>query len=180
MNRKILVVSLLLLLAATIHTAYGQEGFKGTIFFRNGDSVEFDHVGDLKGVQEAKIYGKLGSQEVYYLLKDLKQIVFSDPDKTYYDLKGTLILINKQGERFTISESSFYAPSGGGIKYVYQDPVTRGLKETFAFVRKNISHIVIGEKAGDIKRNPKTGEYFPAMYLYDPFTGDELEWAKRQ
>lgn len=179
MKRKVLVVSLLLLLAATIHTAYGQEGFKGTIFFRNGDSVEFDHVGDLNRVQEAKIYGKLGSQVVNYLLNDLKQIVFSNPEE-YYQRNGTVIIINKQGERFTISESSFYAPNGGGINYVYQDPVTKGLKETEAQVWKNISHIAIGEKSGDIKRNSKTGEYFPAMYLYDPFTGEKLEWAKRE
>ena len=179
MNRNVLVVCLLLLLAATIH-AYGQEGFKGTIFFRNGDSVEFDHVGNLKEVGEAGINGKLGSQQVQYLLKDLKQIVFSDPDKSYYSRDGTLIIINKQGERFTILESSFYAFQRGSIQYVYQDPVTKGLKETEAQVRNNISHIAIGEKAGEIKRNPKTGEYFPAMYLYDPFTGDKLEWAKRQ
>ena len=28
-------------------------------------------------------------------------------------------------------------------------------------------------------KNPATGEYFPSMYNFDPFTGESLEWAKR-
>ena len=32
--------------------------------------------------------------------------------------------------------------------------------------------------ANDSGYNPKTGEYFPAMYVFDPFTGEKLVWAE--
>ena len=27
--------------------------------------------------------------------------------------------------------------------------------------------------------NSTTGEYFPAMYVFDPFTGEKLKWSTR-
>jgi hypothetical protein len=68
----------------------------------------------------------------------------------------------------------------GSINYVYQDPLTKKLKESRARIENNISHLVIGEKTGDIKMNAKTGEYFPALFLYDPYTGEKLEWGVRK
>ena len=43
----------------------------------------------------------------------------------------------------------------------------------------NLTRISLGEDSGDSKWNPTTGEYFPALYVFDPFTGDRLEWANR-
>ncbi len=31
-----------------------------------------------------------------------------------------------------------------------------------------------------MKKDPATGEFFPATYLFDPYTGAELIWANPQ
>jgi len=175
---------LIVLLSAGLVQA---EGFSGAIHFRNGQSVAFNHLGTDEEVEEYHIYGNLGAQNVRYPLSELKEIIFSEASKKYGSTTheksyGDAIVINSDGERFNLTEvfiKTRRRPSGR-VYYVYNDPVTKALTATHADVENNISHISVGEYSGELKLNPETGEYFPALYNYDPFTGEKLIWAEEK
>lgn len=167
----------LMLIAMTFHTpVLSAEGFSGRIFFRSGNSVAYVHLGKLDKVVTYRLWGKLGGQEVRFKLSEVKKLVF--------DHKGddTVMVVGKGGDRFTISPHEIRSDPNitgtGGVGYVYHDPITRKLQYASAEY-KHISHISIGDDAGDVKVNPTTGEYFPAMYVFDPFTGEKLKWSTR-
>lgn len=176
MNCK-LVASLtlfLLLVFLVSPSPCAQRGFSGTLHFRNGQSVFFDHLGDTHGAARYVLKGRLGSQEVEYEFADLSQLIFSEKEPS------TVIIANREKQRFTITDCRVWMgakPAAGSISYVYNDPVTHALKESSARLRE-LTHIAIGERSGTSKLNPKTGEFFPAMFLFDPFTGEELVWAE--
>ncbi|HUT03798.1 MAG TPA: hypothetical protein VM163_07910 [bacterium] len=145
----------------------GEKGFSGTLYLRNGDSVFFDHLGTTSEVAAYHVSGRLGQQRVAYNFADLGLILLSDKEPS------TVIIVNKQGERFTLTDCELK----DGFLYVYNDPVTHKLDWTRA-ERKDISHIVVGERSGKIKMNVTTREFFPAMFVFDPFTGERLVWAE--
>ena len=60
---------------------------------------------------------------------------------------------------------------------MYNDPIANKLLEAKAYPGKEVSSVTIGKDVGKSKWNPKTKQYFPILYIYDPFTGDKLEWT---
>ena len=168
---SILVIPITIAFGAPLLAA---EGFAGRIFFRSGESVAYVHLGNLNRVREYELRGNLGAQRVTYKLSDFSEVVL--------DLKEdrVVVAVSRAGDRFTITNTWFYSENDqrASFQYVYQDPITRGLKTSYASARQ-VSHITIGDDVGDLKVNPATGEYFPAMYVFDPFTGEELEWSSR-
>jgi len=156
--------------------------FSGSIYFRDGTSVSFNYLGNLKYVVKTAVRGKVGAQNVEFPFEELKEIHFANKNARYDGSPGSdLTIINEEEERFTLTNCVVWGgfSISGYIAYVYNDPATKTLKVTYASICNNISLIVIGE-VGDMKFNPKTGEYFPAMYIYDPFTGEKLIWATRR
>ncbi len=170
MNRYAVLVFSVLAFAMGLGTCgLGAEtGFGGTLHFRNGDSVFFDHLGTTSEVITYHLSGLLGQQKVSYTFAELGLILFSDKEPS------TVIIVNKQGERFTLTDCEIK----DGFLYVYNDPVTHKLDWTRA-ERNDISHIVIGKRSGKIKMNANTRECFPAMFVFDPFTGERLVWAEQ-
>ena len=81
------------------------EGFNGTIYFRNEDSVAFDHIGNQDYVYRTKIEGKFGAKEVEYRFHEFKEIVFADKNNRYGGL----------------SSSGPHDP--GSITYTYNDTI---------------------------------------------------------
>jgi len=169
MNRySVFVTCSVVVLLAFASSSFGAEkGFSGTLYLRNGDSVFFDHLGTTSEVVNYQVSGLLGLQRVTYNFADLSLILFSDKEPS------TVIIVNKQGERFTLTDCDLK----DGFIYVYNDPVTHKLDWTRA-ERKDISHIVIGRRSGKVKMNVRTHEVFPAMFVFDPYTGERLAWAE--
>ncbi|MCD6327931.1 hypothetical protein J7M28_10320 [bacterium] len=188
MNRNLISI----LLSVALMLALGQlnyaeeKGFGGTLHFRDGQSVHFDRLGTTSKVKDYELQGHLGKQNVKYALSELGQVIFSDKEAMryvknlnikgfrYYNL-GTVIVVNKKNERFTLVKC--YIRGDSKLAYVYNDPVTKGLRES-AVSFSEIGHIAIGEHSGTAKLNAGTGEYFPAIYIFDPFTGERLIWAE--
>jgi hypothetical protein len=172
LKRDLHQIALLCLIAVLVGLGpYGlsaEAGFSGTIHFTNGKSVFFDHLGTTSEVITYNVSGLFGQQKVSYSFAELGLILFSDKEPS------TVIVVNKQGERFTLTDCEMK----DGFLYVYNDTVTRKLDWTRA-ERKDISHIVIGQRSGKIKMNATTQEYFPAMFVFDPFTGERLVWAEQ-
>ncbi len=169
MNRySVFVIYSVVFMLALASWGFGAEkGFSGTLYLRNGDSLFFDHLGTTSEVVNYQVGGLLGLQRVSYKFADLGLILFSDKEPS------TVIIVNKQGERFTLTDCELK----DGFLYVYNDPVTHKLDWTRA-ERKDISHIVIGRRVGKIKMNVATHEFFPAMFVFDPYTGERLVWAE--
>ena len=165
----IIGLGLVAVLAGFATCASGAEmGFSGTLHFTNGESVFFDHLGTTSEVVAYQVTGLFGQQKVSYSFAELGLILFSDKEPS------TVIIVNKQGERFTLTDCEIK----DGFLYVYNDPVTRKLDWTRA-ERGGVSHIVVGKRSGKIKMNPKTLECFPAMFVFDPFTGERLVWSEQ-
>ena len=59
----------------------------------------------------------------------------------------------------------------GEISYVYNDPIAEKRVAGRTRIREKVAGITIGRLAGDSKLNPKTGDFFPAIYSFDPFAG---------
>lgn len=155
----------------------------GTIFFRDGRAVPFEMTGTSSKTYEYTLRGYMGSQKVSYVLSDFKELIFSDPTGDYSNAGGPVILVSKSGDRFNLSRCDLvYRYSGsnpcsdGTFHYRYLDPVTKALK-TGESRWHAISHIEMGDSSGTLRRNPVTGEFFPSVYNFDPFTGQKLEWA---
>jgi len=172
LNMRLYVGFALFLIAASVGPAINgfsaEAGFSGTIHFTNGKSVFFDHLGTTSEVIAYNVSGLFGQQKVSYSFAELGLILFSDKEPS------TIIVVNKQGERFTLTDCEMK----DGFLYAYNDTATRKLDWTRA-ERKDISHIVIGQRSGKIKMNATTQECFPAMFVFDPFTGERLVWAEQ-
>jgi len=170
MNRyTVLMVCALVSTVGIAASVFGAEtGFSGTLHFRNGDSVFFDHLGTTSEVATYSLSGLFGQERVSYSFAELGLVLFSDKEPS------TVIVVNKQGERFTLTDCEIR----DGFVYVYNDPVTQKLDWTRA-ERKDISHIIIGKRSGKVKMNVTTGEVFPTMFVFDPFTGERLVWAEQ-
>ena len=173
---SILIIPITIAFAAPLLAA---EGFSGQIFFRSGESVSYRHLGNLVGVREYVLTGNLGAQRVRYALSDFSELVVDNKEDR------AVVVVSRGGDRFTITNARLLTQDRRGdmsststLLYVYQDPITRKLERS-SVSWQELSHVTIGEATGDIKVNPATGEYFPAMYVFDPFTGEELEWSSR-
>lgn len=158
----------------------GAENFAGSIQFAEGRVVAFEHFGTGKSTAPYKIIGKMGQQRVEYPFADVAEIIFPDYKETSYrpDRTGDLIVVSRSGKRFTIEEA--YVFPYETIIYHYLDPVTEDLERAHSKIFGAITSIRIGEHSGKLKLNPKTGEYFPASYIFDPYTGAKLQWADRE
>ena len=158
-------------------------GFSGTIYFRDGNSVDFNYLGRQNIIAKTLVRGQIGTRYVEFPFEELKEIYFSNKNARYDGSPGSdLMVINQEGERLTLTNCIVWGGFNisGHIAYVYNEPGTEALKLTIVSINQNISRIIIGDDTGDMKLNPKTGEYFPAIFIYDPFTGDKLIWVRRK
>ncbi len=186
MRRKLLSVGLVFLILFAFKIPFvasaERKGFSGVLYFRDGSAVEFNHIGGLENIDPCEIWGKLKSQDVILNCYEIKEIHFADTNKRYdTDDRGDLIIVNRQGQKFTLQEGYFWADGswhkGGKFHFTYNDPITNSVKKSPAKIHNKISHIIIEEHIGTLKCNPSNKQYFPAVYNYDPFTGEKLQWA---
>jgi len=160
------------------------KGVSGIIHFRDGRQVPFFHFGSLNKVYDWRIDGELGQQDVNYSFTDISEIHFPNTSSSYNSdsAENDALVVSRSDERFTLNRVYIYglnwSDSRGRIWYVYQDPITKERRKGHDRCR-DISHIVMRKDVGPLKCNPKTREYFPAIYNYDPFTGQELTWTSK-
>jgi hypothetical protein len=177
----LLLISILFL--SSISRSQDQRpGFSGTIVFRDGTYATFNYLGSSRSVAKAVIRGYQGGRLVDVPFEECQEIDFLNKGARYDGTSGDdVLVIKKNQERVTLTNCQVWAGGAmsGVIAYVFNEPATKALKETYAGINNSISQIILGD-VGDLKYNPKTKEYFPASYIYDPFTGEKLVWAKRR
>ena len=162
-------------LLAMYSTATAASG--GMIVFRDGRTITFTHFGTLDRVEDLVLEGKMGTQSVSYDVGIFQELVFVDRRAMYRgDPGGEILAVTRDGRRFTFTEARLR----GRWSYVYLDEITRKREVGRDSPGRDIASITFGDSVGDIKMNPVTGEYYPAIYVYDPFSGDELVWATRE
>jgi hypothetical protein len=159
-------------------SARAQQGFEGTIHFRDGSTVDFAYLGRLDDHGDCTIYGQMGQQNTSYKFSQLDEIILGE-SKDYYNDKyerGNVIVVN--GENKLTLQNGYFKESfcRDEMSYVSSDPVTGELRRATARVSR-IASITIGEHRGQMKKNPNTDQFFPPGFVYDPYTGEELIWA---
>jgi hypothetical protein len=172
------MIIVIFFLLACIPAFAETEGFNGIIYLRDGTQIEMVHLGRKENLISGYVGGKLGMQQVSYKFSELKTISFSNITKKY-DGDGELIVIHKNGKRFTLTEAKVGNDrlNDGLIDYVYPDPVSGDFKNGRTWIKGTILNIEIGAITGKLKYNERTGEYFSAFFIYDPFTGEKLIWG---
>ena len=175
MKRVFLAGAVLMVAGAALAT----EGYRATVCLANGNTVQTEFFGTKDKILDYVLTGKLNGQRVEYKLSQIKEIIFSEYEtrKFYAEepgLWGEAVIVSASGKRFTLTDCGI---ENGAIFYCYLDPVTESRKFTFTRIQKNIVSIKIGEHVGRMKKNPETGEFFPAIYSFDPFTSKKLIWA---
>ncbi len=186
-NRKLaigVVLTVGLLLART--ALAGEPGFGGTLVYGDGQTVTFERLtlGESGDPAKYMIKGRVGQQRVKYAFSELKNIEFADyrTESYHEDRRGDLVVTGKTGKQITVTDAFVYCRSpgrDGSIYYRYNDPVTGKVKHQGQPIYQSIARIMIGEHQGRLKKNPTTGEYYPASYNFDPFSGRKLIWSTR-
>lgn len=77
------------------------------------------------------------------------------------------------------NEKRLYVHDGHeiGVIFVdYIDSFTNDFKKSVKFSIRKIQKIVFGDSIGNMKRNPRTKQIFPAEFNFDPYTGEALKW----
>lgn len=136
--------------------------------------MNFHYLGVERHPIDRRLLGVSPKNEDLFL-SDVTELYLVDENNSYDGADNSRCdAIDHSGERFTINQCGF---KGGGLGYTYRDPITKEPK--FAVADGNeISHILIGDSSGNIRKNATTGALFPDVYNFDPFTGDGLVWEK--
>lgn len=88
---------------------------------------------------------------------------------------GVALVVNLDGEEFKLDKVRA-GNKDGLIYYKFFNEVSKETQSgRLAF--ENVESIDFGQDVGQVKMNPKTGKYYPADYLFDPYTGEKLVWG---
>lgn len=179
--KRILVISVIMFSAGVLMAV---DGYRATLCLENGNTVNVEYFGAEKGVDTYKLRGLLNGQQVCYDLSEISEVIFSEyKTKSYMTepsyVPGDAIIVSKKGKRFSLTDASIgcHNLSLSRIYYCYLDPVTEAKMFSYSLIFKKIVSINIGDNVGSMKKNSATGEFFPAIYSFDPFTGQKLIWA---
>lgn len=94
-------------------------------------------------------------------------------------------LTNKADAQFQIENAITWTETFGSsgtpsaINYYYYDPISQSeqrIRLGTVEVRNNINTITFSSEVGRLKYNPKTKQFFPPDYIFDPFSGEKLVW----
>lgn len=181
---SVIFIALGHLLLATIHA---QQGVEATIHFSDGNIVRIIEFGTERDrSQELGLRGIIGGQTVFYPFSALAEVHFAEYQRVSYVGRtgGQALLIGRNETRMIMDNAILHWRRGpndfvawGQIEYYYQDPLTNSIQRAQTPIRNRVSHITMGDKVGSHRKNPVTGEIFPSSFVYDPFTGQRLEWA---
>lgn len=102
------------------------------------------------------------------------EIKFSNLKKLENLGQGFWRITNRQGKQFNIEQGEVYTHNTR-IYYRYFSPIE--LKEAEQTVSYGeVRFLELGGEIGRLKVNQRTEQYFPPDYIYDPYTGEKLDW----
>ncbi len=142
----------------------------GTILTKTGDAVRASRF-----ERDQKVRGIYKGREITASLASLKSLEVMDRDKEGFKLK----VENSDGKQLILSSgtvSSKYRNTAGAVYFWVINPITNKEEKGNKRILSEIKSIIFGKDKGQLKFNPKTNQFFPSDYLYDPFTGEKLIW----
>ena len=98
------------------------QGFSGSINFRDGSVVKFNYLGFKGDLKSYEITGYLGDKQVKYDFYELKEIIFAEAGKNYDNNHGEIIVIDQKEERLALTDAFL---NFDHIMYVYNDPISK-------------------------------------------------------
>ncbi|BCR03244.1 hypothetical protein DESUT3_03130 [Desulfuromonas versatilis] len=155
-----LLLVLALLLAGP---ASAQEYLSGQLIDPAGRTVAISRI-SARGV----LSGVAGGREVAFEFAELRKIEYLG-DRT---CRAT----TRQGKTLLVEKAELRTPGQHKrVLYWTLDPATRQERE-FVLGNQSFHTLSFSGKPGRVKTNPRTGQPFPPDYLFDPFTGESLQW----
>ncbi len=162
MKIKLFAIFALLIAAPSL----AQDYLSGSLIDPGGKTVVISRIsarGTLSGVATGR--------EVVFKFSELKKIEYlGERICRATTRKGSTLLVEKAELR-----------TPGQNKRVVYWSFAPGAREERQFILGNQSFntLTFGGKPGRLKANRRTGQLFPPDYLFDPFTGEPLQWDTR-
>jgi hypothetical protein len=159
---------LLIVLGAAHSLASDVEYMKASLTDHKGNTVQ---VSRIRASTEVK--GKYKGQDLGVPLKNLKRVENLG--------NGHLRVTNLSNEQFTLEDATIWNERGNYnyIRYWLYSDIDKQDKEKYVssseFVQ-GLHTLALSSDVGRLKYNPQTKKYFPPDYIYDPFTGEKLDW----
>ena len=178
-NIRIIVVGILIS-ARSAACLSGQDNHwtKAVFYFVDAGQEPYEAPGlDLR--QDFRIWYEIEGTELSFSLRDIKEIRIVEWE-TGHSFIGAVT--TKDGTTVSLSPGAFYK----GVNrarflytfYYQQNPASKKMeRKDKSIMLDKVSRIVFDEELGRVKRCPDCGGYFPADYIFCPFTGTELVWG---
>lgn len=122
------------------------------------------------------ITGEYEGNRTDIVLNNLKDIYFlQDLGKGEY----LILITTREGREFRMEKARIYGPGGwvGELWYKFLDPINNRVSEASIRLR-DISKISFQKQQGVTKRCSNCNLTFPGDYIYCPYCGARLRWAK--
>lgn len=143
--------------------AAAQEYLTGSLTDLSGRTVAISRISS-----RGTLAGVAGGREVIFEFAELKKIEYlGDRICRATTRKGSTLLVEKAELRTPGQHKR--------VLYWTLDPATREERQ-FILGNQSFHTLSFAGKPGRQKANPRTGQLFPPDYLFDPFTGERLQW----
>ncbi len=163
MKRSTALLTLLLLVLAPASAVVAQEFLSGTLISPTGQVQAISRI-DARGT----IAGSSAGKDV--------ELPFSSLQKIEYLGSKIYRATTRQGKTYQIEKAELRT-TGQNRRVVYWAFDDGGRTERqFVLGNQSFQSLFFEGAPGRLKFNPATGNYFPPDYIFDPFTGAQLQW----
>jgi hypothetical protein len=111
-------------------------------------------------------------------------VPFSRLTQIEYD-KGTAVIHTKDKKRYVLTKAGVGNEFNTHAYIEYEcfndlEQKNQTFRLKTASDPKAVFTLILGTESGDLKQNPKTKQFFPIDYRFDPYTGEKLILAKEE
>jgi hypothetical protein len=162
----------------------------GSILYSNGNTLNFERIFTLKGLEPHFIGGPIIVQykgtKRKIMPDEIDQITFLGFGKyepqlgcgAYYEAELNVKFTSGTEANVILGDWIYRCFDVEHLeeltKSVKRSPITIGENRNNANVL--VRSIVFARDSGKFRYNPRTNTYFPESFIYDPYTGEKLMW----
>ena len=156
-----------------IDTVSAEEVLSGSIYFTNGETVNFTNIGCSKGrVREAFVFGDFKSKPVEIKLNVTRSLTFTKSVK--HSRQFDISVVNNREKEFVLNNAYILIRLNGcrvsetrNFVYTFYNDITDTYDNSSAGYSE-LERIIFNNT------NKKKKDSYPHGYKYDPYTGEKL------
>ncbi len=159
---RVFLTALILAVALTpLSVRAEQEFLKGTLVDQKGNVTKITRI-----VASGYIKGRYQGKDVEITFPHLKRLENLG--------NGFWRVTNTKGKQFNVENAEVYTHNKRIYYRYFSEIEMKEARQAISYADVRI--LSFDSELGRLKFNPRTGQYFPPDYIYDPFTGEELTW----